>query len=202
MNHLTTLFRNYPQLESTEAAITASIDCLETTFKSGNKLLICGNGGSAADADHIAGELLKGFALPRPLTAGERAGLPEDLARNLQRALPVIPLGGFVALNTAFANDCSADHIFAQLVWGLGAQGDTLLAISTSGNARNVVAAVHVARAKGMKVLALTGRDGGQLAKLAHHAIIVPEQETFRIQEHHLPIYHAVCLTLEARFFG
>jgi D-sedoheptulose 7-phosphate isomerase len=202
MTPLETLFRNYPLLTNIGAEITGSLSCIEETFRNGGRLLTCGNGGSASDADHIAGELLKGFALPRPLTSQERAGLPNEIADGLQRALPVIPLTGFAAFNSAFCNDCSPDLVFAQLVWGLGAPGDALLAISTSGNSTNVCAAAQVARTKGMKVIALTGRTGGKLAAMADHAIIVPEKETFRIQEFHLPIYHALCLSLETRFFG
>jgi len=202
MTPLETLLTNHPALVKIQAEITRSLACLEETFAAGNRLLICGNGGSASDADHIAGELLKGFALPRQLTPLERTDLPPEIADTLQRALPVIPLNGFPAFNSAFCNDCSAELVFAQLVWALGSPGDTLLAISTSGDSRNVCAAAQVARAKKMKVVALTGRTGGKLATIADHAIIVPEKDTYRIQEFHLPIYHALCLSLENRFFG
>jgi D-sedoheptulose 7-phosphate isomerase len=202
MTPLEVLISNYPLLGQIEGHIAGALDGLEQTFRRGGRLLTCGNGGSASDADHIAGELLKGFALPRPLTTQEREGLPKEIGDGLQRSLPVIPLGGFAAFNSAFCNDCSADLVFAQLVWGLGSPGDALLAISTSGNSTNVCAAAQVARAKRMKVIALTGRTGGKLAELADHAIIVPEKETYRIQEFHLPIYHALCLSLETRFFG
>jgi len=202
MQSFDTLFVHHPRLREIAPEILSSYRCLEATFASGHRLLTCGNGGSAADADHIAGELLKGFILPRRLTPAERTGLPADIADNLQRALPVIPLSGFPSLNTAYCNDCSAAHVFAQLVWALGSPGDTLLAITTSGNSANVCAAAEVARAKGMTIVALTGRDGGKIAHLADHTIIVPEQETYRIQELHLPVFHALCIALEQRFFG
>ncbi|MFT4901021.1 MAG: D-sedoheptulose 7-phosphate isomerase [Lentimonas sp.] len=201
-SYLNTLLQNYPNLATAASDIRKANQTLCTQFEAGNKLLICGNGGSGSDSDHIAGELLKGFALERPLLEHEKASLPKHIANSLQRGLPVIPLVGFPAFSSAFLNDCDPSYAFAQLVWALGKPGDVLLAISTSGNSRNVLHAVETAHAKSMKVISLTGRDGGQIAKQSDCSIIVPENETYRIQEHHLPIYHCICLTIEDYFFG
>lgn len=174
---------------------------LQTCLRSGNKLLLCGNGGSAADAEHWAGELLKGFESKRPLSGAERGGLPDELANQLQGALPAIPLTGFLSLRTAFANDVDPALEYAQLVWGLGKLGDVLIAISTSGNARNVRLAAQAAKARGVKVLALTGQTGGQLRPHAELALTVPETRTLLVQELHLAIYHTLSLMLEDAFF-
>ena len=158
-------------------------------------MLLCGNGGSAADAEHWAGELLKGFVQKRPLNSVEKSGLPADLALKLQGALPAIPLTGFVSLGTAFANDVDPNLTFAQLVWGLGRPGDVLIGISTSGNARNVCMAMEAARVRGMLRIGLSGKTGGDLCSLCNVCIKAPATETYLIQEYHLPIYH--CLTGE-----
>lgn len=196
------LFAHYPSLESQRGSIEGAFKSLVATFSSGGKLLICGNGGSAADADHIAGELLKGFDLPRKLLADERTGLSAITAERLQRALPVIPLSAFSAFQSAFLNDVDSAFAFAQLTFALGRPEDALLAISTSGNSRNVLLAVEVAKARGMRVIGLSGATGGALASYCDQAILVPEMRTHRIQEFHLPIYHALCLALEQKFFG
>ena len=174
----------------------------------GGKLLLCGNGGSAADCDHIAGELCKAFLKKRPIPASrcrEMAALCPEVAPLLDRledALPAIPLAAMTALLTAYGNDCEAELSFAQAVLSLGKPGDVLLAISTSGNSKNILAAAKVARAIGMQVIALTGKGGGALAALSDITIAVPEGETYRVQELHLPIYHYLCAKIEEHFFG
>lgn len=196
------LFAHYPSLESQRGAIEGAFELLVGTFAAEGKLLICGNGGSAADSDHLAGELLKGFDLPRPLLPDEREGLTPLTAQRLQRALPVIPLTAFSAFQSAFLNDVDSAFAFAQLTFALGRPGDALLAISTSGNSRNVLLAAEVAKARGMRVIGLSGATGGLLTPYCDQAILVPEIRTHRIQEFHLPIYHALCLALEQKFFG
>lgn len=195
------LIENYPQLDVCVSDILLAFETLRDAYTAGHKLLLCGNGGSAADADHISGELLKGFQSKRPLTDGEKNVLGEDLASNLQQSLPAIPLTAFAALSTAYTNDVTAEHIYAQLTLGLGQPGDVLWGLSTSGNAVNVGHAFKVAKGKGMKTLGLTGQTGGAMKPLCDVCICVPETETFRIQEYHLPIYHVLCLMLEDHFF-
>lgn len=205
---LDTLIARYPDLSTVREAVEEAYRILEECYSRGGKLLIAGNGGSSADAEHIVGELMKGFVKRRELSGERKAALeaadPEHgraLADKLQEGLPAIALSGHPALSTAFLNDVDGDMIYAQQVWGYGTEGDVLLGISTSGNAKNIDYAVTAARAKGMKVIGLTGRDGGRLGARADAAVIVPEQETYRIQELHLPVYHALCLMLEERFF-
>lgn len=200
--HLSNLIRRAPELEPLQPDIQAAFHLLRDAVAAGKKLLLCGNGGSAADADHWSGELLKGFKKKRPLTAAQSAGLPPDLAGKLQGGIRAIPLTGFVALSTAFGNDVDPDLCFAQLVNALGDPGDVLIGISTSGNARNVAAAAGVARARGMRILGLTGRDGGRLKSLCDVCLRMPSDETYRIQELHLPLYHCLSLMLEDEFFG
>lgn len=196
----------YPVLIACRNEIEKSIDLLKDSFKGGGKLLLCGNGGSASDAEHISGELMKGFNLRRPIPQAEREKLEsfagEDIGAFLQGALPAIPLTGQIALSTAVANDNRADMIFAQQVYGLGQKGDVLLGLSTSGNSKNVVQAFHVAKLKGVSTILLTGDKGGKLAPLADVAIRVPSDKVYQIQELHLPIYHTICIALEAEFFG
>jgi D-sedoheptulose 7-phosphate isomerase len=175
---------------------------MREAIAAGGKLLLCGNGGSAADADHWAGELLKGFRRRRPLRPADRAGLPEALADALQGAIPAIPLTGFPSFTTAFANDVDGALAFAQLTHALGRRGDVWIGLSTSGNARNVCAAAVVARARGLVTIGLTGAAGGQLAPLCDLCLRVPTAETFRAQEFHLAIYHCWSLMLEDAFFG
>ena len=209
--HLDLLIRRYPILSVCREDIAKAYDILETCFAGGNKLLVAGNGGSCADAEHIVGELMKGFKLPRR-SAEEfaeklRAVDPvrgEELAEKLQGGLPAIAVSGHQGLNTAYINDVENGGLlmYAQQVNGYGKAGDVFLGISTAGNSKNVMYAAVVARAKGMKVLGLTGSKGGQLAEIADVAIKVPETETYMIQELHLPVYHALCLMLEEKFFG
>lgn len=203
MHHrLETLITRYPPLKRCEADMAAAVKILEDSFRAGNKLLLCGNGGSAADSDHIAGELLKGFGHSRPLSGNDAKVLGPDLAKNLQGALPAIPLPQLTGLVSAFSNDCDAKYVYAQLTWGLGRAGDVLLAITTSGNSANVLHAAAAAKARGMKVIGLTGDTGGKLLPKCDLCIRVPETETFKIQEFHLPVYHCLCLMVEETFFG
>lgn len=198
---LTELLSRYPALAPCAGDITRAIDALLVAYRSGNKVLLCGNGGSASDCDHIAGEMLKGFGQKRPLATTDRARLGENLAGQLQGSLPTLSLPSFSGLFTAWANDCDPEYVYAQLVHGFGKPGDILFAISTSGNAKNVGHAVEVARKSGVVVIGLTGEKGGALAPLADIAIRVPATETFKIQEFHLPIYHCICLAVEAELF-
>ena len=195
------LFERRPELAACREQIAQVEAALLHCYRSGGKLLLCGNGGSASDCEHIAGELLKGFMGKRPLSAADRAGLSPALATQLQGGLPAIPLTGFPALATAFSNDVDPLLIYAQLVWSLGRPGDVLLGISTSGNARNVCAAIEAAKARGLVTLGLTGRHGGAMKPLVDHCINVPADETYRIQEYHLPVYHYLCQSLEATLF-
>ena len=203
------LIKRYPALtvcrEDIEAAENMIIDC----YEKGKKLLLCGNGGSSADSDHIVGELMKGFLLKRPLSDDKKEkmrmncpGLDSAVLDKLQMGLPAISLSSISALNTAFSNDVDPELIYAQSVFALGKEGDVLLTISTSGNAKNVCEAAKVARAIGMKVVALTGKDGGELKRLSDVCVIAPERETYKIQELHLPIYHHLCAEVEKHFYG
>lgn len=203
------LIKRYPSLGAVKADIEAARDMIIGCYENGGKLLLCGNGGSSADCDHIVGELMKGFLLKRPLSdklkRDMRARSPElDSATldKLQMGLPAVSLTSIGALNTAFANDVDPSLIYAQSVLSLGETGDVLIAISTSGNAKNVCEAARVARAIGMKVVALTGKDGGELKHLSDVCVIAPECETYKIQEYHLPIYHYICAEVEKHFFG
>ncbi len=206
--YLEELIRRYPRLEPVRECIREAYSCMEDTFAAGGKLLIAGNGGSAADAEHIAGELMKGFVKSRPVDdafAGRLMDVDAEqgkrLAGKLQKGLPTIALTGHPALSTAFLNDVDGTMAFAQQVLGYGREKDVLLAISTSGNSENVYLAAVTAKAAGMKVVALSGRDGGRISRIADAAVIVPETETYRIQELHLPVYHTLCLMLEEHFF-
>lgn len=202
------LMERHPALEPVKPQILHAYRLLEECYEKGGKLLIAGNGGSCADAEHIVGELMKGFVKRRPLPEKLKDRLMaasgdhgRDLAESLQGGLAAIALTSHPGLTTAFANDVNGDMAFAQQLCGYGVEGDVFLGISTSGNSKNVDYAVTVAKAKGIKVIGLTGRDGGKLGARADVAIVVPEQETFKIQELHLPVYHALCLMLEERFF-
>ena len=168
------------------------------TYKKGGKILVCGNGGSASDADHIVGELMKGFLKDRKVT-DER--IPQELREKLQGALPAISLCAHTSLMTATMNDNDADMIFAQQVYGYANENDLLIALSTSGNSKNVVNAVKVAKALGVKVIALIGETGGVLKGLADITICAPSTETYKIQEYHLPIYHYLCAKVEEEIF-
>ncbi|MBC8597986.1 SIS domain-containing protein [Lachnospiraceae bacterium BX10] len=202
------LIKRYPILERVREDIDVVYGILERCYENGGKLLIAGNGGSAADAEHIVGELMKGFVKRRPVTEEMKEALEKadpvrgkELSEKLQGGLPAIALVDHAALSTAFANDVDGMLSYAQQVNGYGKPGDVFLGISTSGNAENVMYAAVTAKAKGMKVVGLTGKDGGKLAGIADAAVIVPEMETYKIQELHLPVYHALCLMLEHRFY-
>ena len=202
MDCLDSLIGRYPALECCREDIAAAFDALKVSYSGGGKLLVAGNGGSASDAEHIVGELMKSFVRPRPLSAEFKAALADPvLADGLQAGLPAIALTSHPALSTAFLNDCDPLLCFAQQLSVLGAPGDVFLGITTSGNSRNVLYAARTARAKGMKVIGLTGKTGGALAQLADICIRVPETETYKIQEYHLPVYHALCMMLEEYFF-
>ena len=206
--YLEELMERYPVLAPVKGEIQAAYEILAASYEHGGKLLVAGNGGSCADAEHIVGELMKGFVKKRALPGdlqeklkAEGGAKGEELAASLQSGLPAIALTGHAGLATAFLNDVNGEMIYAQQVCGYGKEGDVLLGISTSGNAKNIEYACITARAKGMKVIGLTGKNGGCLKGQSDVAIVVPEQETFKIQELHLPIYHALCLMLEERFF-
>ena len=202
------LLERYPQLKEQRDDILAVYKVLEESYENGGQLLVAGNGGSAADSEHIVGELMKAFIKPRKLdtTLQDKLksvdkNLGEVLADNLQGALPSIAVTGHVGLSTAYLNDCNPLLSFAQQVNGFGREGDVFLGISTSGNSENILYALVTAKAKGMKTIGLSGRDGGKMKEFCDEIIIVPEKETFKIQELHLPVYHALCLMLEERFF-
>ncbi len=194
--HLSFLLERRPELVGCVEEIRAAYAALAQCFRTGGRVYLCGNGGSAADCEHWAGELLKGFYARR----APRGDLPAALAR-LQEGLPAIPLTGFLSLRTAVANDIAPELEYAQLVWALGRPGDVLVAISTSGNARNVFLAAQAARQKGLVVLGLSGETGGRLIEVANPCIRVAAGRTHLIQELHLAIYHTLCIALEAEFF-
>ncbi|MBR3789993.1 MAG: SIS domain-containing protein [Clostridia bacterium] len=193
------LIDRYPQLNICKNDIENALLLMVDTYKNGGKIIVCGNGGSSADADHIVGELMKGFLKDRKVT-DER--IPQDLREKLQCGLPAISLSAHTSLMTATINDNDADMVFAQQVYGYAKEKDLLIAISTSGNSKNVVNAVKVAKALGTKTLALTGEIGGMLKGMADVTICAPSTETYKIQEYHLPIYHWLCVKVEEEFFG
>ncbi len=208
-----TLLQNHPALENCRASVEAACALLVDTYRAGGKLLLCGNGGSCADCDHIAGELLKGFLSHRPLSEEDCMALADTLpegeadpdlyllAGQLQGGLPAISLPSQTAAVTAVCNDTDPALIFAQLVWALGQAGDTLICLSTSGNSRNVVLAAKAAKAKGLLVLALTGEAESALSALADVTVQVPAADTYRVQEYHLPVYHYLCAAVEEALF-
>lgn len=220
MKYIEELFERRNNLIPIKNDIVAAFETLLSCYKRNNKVLICGNGGSAADSAHITGELMKGFKKKRLINDKIEQALHksienyfdknnnfssdkklQEMKENLEQGLPTIDLTSFTALNTAFANDKNADYIYANAVLGLGCDEDVLLAISTSGKAKNVINAALVAKAKNMKVIALSGKDGGGLKDIADVNIIVPLDETYLIQEEHIAIYHAICLDIENELF-
>ena len=201
MKILEELYGRYPQLKGCEGEIEKALNLLLTCYKSGGKVLTCGNGGSAADAEHIVGELLKKFRRHRDVSPEIAAKLPPELGVRLEGALPAVSLVSMSGILTAFANDVAWETAFAQQVYGLGNPGDVLIALSTSGNSANCVNAALVAKAKGVRVVSMTGAGGGKLGDLADAAIKVPETETYKIQELHLPVYHALCAAIEEMLF-
>lgn len=209
LGRLDSLMERYPALACCRADIEAAYTVFQHTYQEDGKLLIAGNGGSAADAEHMVGELMKSFKLPRKLpedyakklvTADPELG--KVLAQQLQSALPAIALDGHLALSTAYMNDCEPLLCFAQQVNGFGQPQDVFLGISTSGNSKNLLYAAATARAKGMKVIGLTGEKDSRLAALSDVCVKVPQTETYLVQELHLPVYHCWCLMLEEFFFG
>ena len=207
--HLDELILRYPALLACRDDIEKAYEIMEQAYEGDHKLLIAGNGGSAADSEHIAGELMKRFKITRSVpqefaeklkSIDENRG--ENLAKNLECGLMAIPLVAHEALTTAYINDVDGLGVFAQQLYGFGREGDVFLGISTSGNSKNVMSATVVARALGIKVIGLTGKTGGELANVTDVCIRVPETETYKIQELHLPVYHCICLMLEDRFFG
>ena len=210
-----TLIARYPALEPCGSDIRAAIEALGGSYRAGGKLIVCGNGGSASDAEHIVGELMKGFLLPRHLDEHILAKLHEAcdatdprtvdyFMQNLQGALPAISLPSQLAISTAFSNDQAPDLTFAQQVLGLGKPEDVLIGITTSGNSKNVLYAFRMAKALGLTTIALTGASGGNCVTGGYADIVIkaPEEETFKIQEYHLPIYHTICIAVEEEFFG
>ena len=209
MKHIDLLIERYPVLDGIKESIIDAYLLMEQSYLNGGKLLIAGNGGSASDAEHIAGELMKSFKLERKVPDELKDKLiavdsvrGEQLAKNLQQPLLAIPLVAHEALSTAYINDVDGYGVFAQQMLGFGKAGDVFLAISTSGNSKNVMNATVVARALGVKIIGFTGEKGGELAEAADVAVKAPSSETYMIQELHLPIYHCWCLMLEERFFG
>lgn len=220
MKYIDELCERREKLNAIKNDIVKAYDTIRDCYKKGNKVLICGNGGSAADSAHITGELMKGFKKKRLIDDNFEEKLTtaienfydknmvsgaydriKEMKETLEVGLPTIDLTAFTALNTAFANDKNADYVFANGVLGLGKRDDVLIAITTSGSSRNVVNAALVAKAKDMKVVALTGKGGGCLKDIADVNIIIENNETFLIQEEHIAIYHAICLDIEEEFF-
>ena len=209
LRHVDVLMERYPELEESRNDIIEAYEILKESYENGGKLLVAGNGGSAADSEHIVGELMKGFEKARTLDEGYQTKLKEVdtelgevLATNLQGALPAIALDGHLALTTAYMNDCEPLLCFAQQVNGYGQQGDVFLGISTSGNSKNILFAAVTAKAKGMKVIGLTGKKDSKLSQLADITIHSSQTRTYMIQEQHLPIYHCLCLMVEETFYG
>jgi D-sedoheptulose 7-phosphate isomerase len=208
MNYLQQLIKRYPQLESIKTEINDAFLVISESFAKGGKLLIAGNGGSAADAEHIVGEMMKNFVKKRRLDSAFVSKIKEIdieiaqyLLSSLQPGLPAIALSNNASLITAAVNDIDGNIIFSQQVYAYGKEGDVFLGISTSGNAKNVLYAAAAAKAKQLQVIALSGGSGGALQRFADLSIIVPETETYKIQELHLPIYHCLCLMIEERLF-
>lgn len=202
------LIKRYPVLAQCKDSINAAYKLMEQSYSSGGKVLIAGNGGSAADSEHMAGELMKRFSKSRPISDDFKeklisidAEIGEELSKNLEGTLRAIPLVAHEAMSTAYINDVDGYGVFAQQLFGFGDEGDVFIGISTSGNSKNIINAAIVAKAMGIKVLGLTGQGGGRLAELADVVVRVPEKETYKIQELHLPIYHCWCLMLEDYFF-
>lgn len=208
MKHVDVLVERYPELANEKKNIVDTYSILENCYVNGGKLLVAGNGGSAADSEHIVGELMKGFEKTRKLSLEDKKALinvdevmGKVLGENLQYGLPAIALDGHIALSTAYMNDCEPLLCFAQQVNGFGCDNDVFFGISTSGNSMNILYAATVAKAKGMKVVALTGANESKLSGIADVTIHSTQTRTYMIQEHHLPIYHCLCLMLEDRFF-
>ena len=206
MNYIENLIERYPELSVCKESISELTEIILSCYNAGGKILLCGNGGSAADCEHIAGELLKGFMSKRSLNEEKIKMLEKNIGREtalkLQGAIPAIPLPSIIGVISAFANDVDPDLVYAQLVYAFAKPEDVLIAISTSGNSKNAVLSAKVAKSLGIKVCALTGASGGELSKIADVTVCVPEAETYKVQEYHLPVYHAVCAEAERIIFG
>ena len=196
------LLMRYPNLEACIEDIEKAKDAMIACYERGGKILLCGNGGSSADCEHIAGELMKGFLKKRPVVGDERLKeFDEDFLKRLQGGLPAIALPSMTGVNTAFANDVDPEMVYAQAVLALGKENDILIGLSTSGNAANVANALKVAKALNMTVIGLSGGTGGKMKEISDICICAPEKETFKIQELHLPIYHYLCAMVEDYFY-
>ena len=202
MGNLETLISRYPALLPCKEDLQTAYERIRDSFKSGGRLYVFGNGGSAADALHIVGELGKSFILPRKVDPAFAAQVDRELCENLQGALPAYALVENSALTSAYANDVDPDFVFAQQVYAYARGGDCVLGISTSGNSRNVLCALHTAKGRGAVTIGLSGRDGGAMKELCDVCIVVPAAETYQIQELHLPVYHTLCMMLEEFFWG
>jgi D-sedoheptulose 7-phosphate isomerase len=209
LNELEILLTNYPELSSCKEDVLAAFGLMKECYLHGGMIMTCGNGGSAADAGHIVGELMKGFKRKRRLTDSQREKIKscfptegDTLADNLQQAIPALSLSDQVALTSAFINDIAPDMVFAQQVFGYGKEGDVLIGLSTSGNSKNVVNACRIASSFGVKTIGLTGESGGEMREVCNLTIRVPAIETYRVQEYHLPVYHTLCAMLETDFFS
>ena len=205
---LNELLNRYPSLCDCKEEIEKAADAIITCYEKGGKVLLCGNGGSCADCEHIVGELMKGFLKKRPLSESQKAEMKsrcdlvdDELLSKLQGGLAAIAIPSITALNSAFCNDVDPELVYAQPIMSLAGKNDLLIGISTSGNSKNVFGAVKVAKALGIKVIGLTGKKGGKLKETADICICAPETETFKIQELHLPIYHYLCAAVEEHFF-
>lgn len=192
------LYERYPALESCREDIEKALQMMIETYENGGKVLVCGNGGSASDSEHIVGELMKGFMLKRPVT-DER--IPEELRGGLQGSLPAISLPSQCAILSAFINDVDPEMMYAQLVYGYAKKEDLVIGLSTSGNSKNVVNAIKVAKSLGVKTLSMTGQKDSRMSELSDVTINVPETETYKIQEYHLPVYHYLCAAVESHFY-
>lgn len=193
------LIKRYKSLSVCREDIEKALKFMIETYEKGGKIMVCGNGGSAADSEHIVGELMKGFVSERKVF-DER--IPEEIREKLQGALPAVSLPSQSAVLSAYINDVSPEMMYAQLVFGYGKKEDLLICISTSGNSKNIVNAAKVANSLGINVLSLTGEGGGELSKISNVTVKAPERETYKVQELHLPIYHYLCLKTEEHFFG
>ncbi len=208
MNHIENLIKRFPELTEEKNNITEICNIIEQMALKDKKVLICGNGGSAADADHIVGELMKEFYIKRPISDESKNKImavddnPDELIGELAEAVQAIALTAHGALSTALLNDCNPNMVFAQQVYGYGREGDVLIGLSTSGNSKNVVNAVRVAKAMGLTTIFIGGESGGQLSEIADVSICLPQKETYLVQELTLPLYHTICLEVEQRLFG
>ena len=208
-NELNDFLTNYPQLSVCKGDVLNAFELMKNCYLQGGLIMTCGNGGSAANAEHIVGELMKGFKQKRPVSGEQRAALeaifPDEstyLANHLQQGIPAISLVSQTALSSAFTNDVAADMVFAQQVFVYGCPGDLLFGLSTSGNSKNVINACRTAKAFGVKTIGMTGENGGKLREICDVTICVPARETYRVQEYHLPVYHTLCAMIEAENFS